>query len=81
MQNAAAIQRYGMDKTDFVDLLTKKIGDNLASSPNSRYLAVLYADALIYVGNLSAAQSVLKNVELSDLTSEMMIYLKKSSRI
>ena len=81
MQNAAAIQRYGMDKTDFVDLLTKKIGDNLTNSPNSRYLAVLYADVLIYVGNLSAAQSVLKNVEISDLTSEMMIYLKKSSRI
>ena len=80
-QNAAAIQRYGLDKTAFVELMTKKIGDNLAGSPNSRYLAVLYADALIYVGNLGAAQAALQNVELSELTSEMMIYLKKSSRI
>jgi hypothetical protein len=76
VQNSSAIQRYGMDKSVFLDILTKIIGNYANNSQNSTGLAVLYADVLIYSGNFEAAQVVLRNVELTDLKSEMMRYLK-----
>lgn len=79
-QNAAAIQRYRLDKTRFLEILTRVAGNYANSSPDSTRLSVLYADILIYAGKPQTAESVLKKLENSNLDPETMRCLKNSIR-
>lgn len=77
-QNAKSIKKLGLDKTYFLDMMTRLIGCYSNSSPHALHLAVMYADILIYTGRVKDAESVLKKLEATDLSPEIMGYLKSS---
>jgi hypothetical protein len=79
-QNSAAVLRYGMDKSYFLEMLTRSAGNYANSFQNSVQLSVLYADTLIYSGKLQAAETVIKKLETSKLDPGVMRQLKNSFR-
>jgi hypothetical protein len=77
-QNAGAIRKLGLDKSCFLDMMTRLIGSYTNRSPNAINLAVMYADILIYTGRVKDAESVLKKLDANELSPEMVKYLTNS---
>jgi hypothetical protein len=74
--NATPLQRLKLDKTYFLDELTRMIGQEAKGSTNDIRPLILYADALIYSGRLNEAENILKKLESRNLNPEMMIYFR-----
>jgi len=73
--NAAAIRRFGLDRSYFLQMVTLMAGTYAGRAPHAGRHAVMLADILIYRGRRQEGEEILKRVDPACLGPGMREYL------